>query len=239
MMATLRGTVFTVCDLVFHPTPHRCSTQLACLCVRLYHHGNSSGRRPQAVVDAINVQAHRKSKRMDAKIQYSDVISQLNDILRGGQTGLTARDSLGSRLGTLESLGCSMSDVQEYPQILRLTETEVIKRAQRLKRLGVDPITVETLRVARFKLDKTVAKKLQLSDSGIVQKIIKPKITVARSFGKLLQCTPEECQTMQVRNPSFTLSKNHPVIEKKVNCYRNMASLQISSTEIPAFSGRV
>ena len=69
----IRVAVFSVCNAVLHPANHRFSSQLACVCVRLYHHDDNSGRRPQAVIDAINVQAHRKSSRMDVKSDVSSL----------------------------------------------------------------------------------------------------------------------------------------------------------------------
>ena len=159
------------------------------------------------------------------------ILNDLNDVLRGGLTSLSPRDDLESRLGTLESLGVTVTDVQNYPQILRLTETEVIARAQRLKHLGVDPITMEALKAARFKSNKTVARKLRLSYvNNAVEKS-------EENLCSLLQCTPGEWQAFKLKNPSFAFVKKHPVIESKLRLLQEYGvTLDLIKQNIHIFS---
>ncbi|XP_046370199.2 uncharacterized protein LOC124144706 [Haliotis rufescens] len=118
-----------------------------------------------------------------------EILNEINNVLYGKPANIQARHGIHSRLETLESVGCSLDDIHNNPDVLLLTEVQVFKAVQKLRKWHLD-VNVESVKIAH------------LRSRGAFQKLVQNHQKKERfEIAKLLQCSVEDCETLGKQYP--------------------------------------
>ncbi|XP_046569280.1 uncharacterized protein LOC124277599 [Haliotis rubra] len=118
-----------------------------------------------------------------------DILNEINNVLYGKPANIQARHGIHSRLETLESVGCALDDIHNSPDVLLLTEVQVFKAVQKLRKRHLD-VNVERVKIAH------------LRSKGDFQKLVQDHQKKQRhEISKLLQCSVEHCEALGKQYP--------------------------------------
>ena len=121
------------------------------------------------------------------------------------------RHDLQSKLETLEAIGCTMDQIQESPEILQLSLTEIVKRACLLKKLGIDNISVQLLKAIRSNMTHFQSQQKIKSLQPLAS-----HSTMTNYMQELLQCSYAEIHSIMQKVPSIKGYRNMTAFSEKV-----------------------
>lgn len=127
------------------------------------------------------------------------------------------RHELQSKLETLESIGCSKDQIQESPEILLLTEREILRRVERLRHCGIRQINVMTLKLGHIR-----SKAVLLERASALQAATAGKDTLAASMADKLQYNEMEWYMARKKFVYLRHVRDMPYFNTKVDYLFNL-----------------
>lgn len=121
------------------------------------------------------------------------------------------RHGLQSKLETLKILGCSLDQVQECPEILQLSQAELINRANRLHHHGYQKLNVQMLKLAHSKTSNAHMMRLQP-----VLNLMQNYNTITEYMMDILKCNETEFHEISTKIPLLKKLRNMPAFTEKV-----------------------
>lgn len=132
------------------------------------------------------------------------------------ETKNSDRHDLESKLETLEAFGCTMDQIQESPEILQLSLTEIVKRAFILKKLNHENISVQLLKVIRSNMSS-----FQLKQKIKSLQPLTNYSTMTDYMREVLQCSHAEMYTIMQKVPAIKSFRNMVAFTEKVEYLRS------------------